>query len=91
MYKITIKNVVGDLVKETTIETDDLELIIQILTNEEVLKVQTDTPNQSIDDNWQKLQKIWEDAQTIPKPYVIQPYPPGSPSLNINNPFTTTC
>lgn len=42
MYKITIKETVGEVTKETTIETDDLELTKQILVSEEIIKVETD-------------------------------------------------
>lgn len=91
MYKITIKESVGEVVKETIIETDDLELTKQILVSEEIIKVETDVPNQSIDENWQILQKIWEDAQKPPKPYdPLQPYR-DTGSWPFNTPFTVTC
>lgn len=91
MYKITIKETVGEVTKETTIETDDLELTKQILVSEEIIKVETDVPNQNIDENWQILQKIWEDAQKPPKPYdPLQPYRDTS-SWPFSTPFTVTC
>ena len=91
MYKITIKETVGEVTKETTIETDDLELTKQILVSEEIIKVETDVPNQNIDENWQILQKIWEDTQKPPKPYdPLQPYR-DTGSWPFSTPFTVTC
>lgn len=91
MYKITIQATVGDVNKTTTIETDDLELVKQILVSEEILKVETDIPNQSIDENWQILQKIWEDAQKPPKPHdPLAPYR-DTGHWPFGTPFTVTC
>lgn len=89
MYKITIKRTVGDLVKETIIETDNLELAKEILVSEEIIKVETDVPNESIDpgmttlrDLWQKqVQDIWKNPQP---PYQTGDWPFGTP-------FTVTC
>lgn len=91
MYKITIKSIVGDLSKETTIESDDLELIKQILVSEDIIKVETDVPNQSIDENWFNFQKIWEDAQKVAKPHdPLAPYR-DSNHWPFGTPFTVTC
>lgn len=91
MYKITIKETDGEVTKETTIETDDLELTKQILVSEEIIKVETNVPNQNIDENWQILQKIWEDAQKPPKPHdPLQPYR-DTGSWPFSTPFTVTC
>lgn len=92
MYKITIKQTVGEAIKETVIETDDLELAKQILVSEEIIKVETDAPNQSIDDNWQTLQQIWEEANKTPKPDPLKPYrDSGSWPFTTVSPFTVTC
>lgn len=91
MYKITIKETVGEVTKETTIETDDLELTKQILVSEEIIKVETDVPNQNIDENWQILQKIWEDAQKPPKPHDPFQLYRDTGSWPFSTPFTVTC
>lgn len=91
MYKITIKETVGDLVKETVVETDDVELIKQILVTKDIIKVSTDTPNQSIDEQYRMFQKIWEDAQKPPKPHdPLAPYR-SVDSWPFQTPFTITC
>lgn len=90
MYKITIKETVAEVSKETIIETDDFELAKQILVSAEIIKVETDIPNESIDDNLRNLQKAWEDARKIP----TQPYPPyrtGDGWPYPTTPFTVTC
>ena len=84
MYKITIKETVGEVTKETTIETDNLELAKEILVSEEIIKVETDVPNESIDPDVAKLRDIWkQQIEDIWKNPQI-PYTPG-------NPFTVTC
>jgi hypothetical protein len=91
MYKITINETVGEIVKETVIETDDIELTKQILVSRDILAVETDTPNQSIDENWQTLQEIWKAARKPPKPYdPLQPYR-DSGNWPFGTPFTVTC
>lgn len=91
MYKITIKETVGEVVKETTIETDNLELAKEILVSEEIIKVETDVPNESIDPGMDTLKEIWrkhiEDIWKNPKPFRTgAPYETGTPW-----PFTITC
>lgn len=84
MYKITIKKSVGEVVKEMIIETDDLELTKEILVSEEIIQVETDVPNESIDPNVTKLREIWkQQIEDIWK----NPQIPYTPS----NPFTVTC
>lgn len=91
MYKITIKETVGELVKETIIETDNLELIKEILVSEEIIKVETDVANESIDEQHQMLRKIWEDAQKPPKPHdPLAPYR-DTGHWPFGTPFTVTC
>ncbi|XKX17465.1 hypothetical protein MVUOKPPV_CDS0068 [Klebsiella phage phi1_175008] len=84
MYKITIKKTVGEVTKEITIETDNLELTKEILVSEEIIKVETDVPNESIDPDVAKLREIWKQqiADIWKNPQI--PYTPG-------NPFTVTC
>lgn len=89
MYKITIKETVGEVTKETTIETDNLELAKEILVSEEIIKVETDVPNESIDPDVTKLREIWkqqiEDIWKNPQP----PYRTGD--WPFSTPFTVTC
>lgn len=81
MYKITIKETVGEVTKETPIETDNLELAKEILVSEEIIKVETDVPNESIDPDVTKLRDIWKNPQP---PYQTGDWP-------FSTPFTVTC
>lgn len=94
MYKVTIKQVTGEVVSETIIETDDIALIKQVLVNKDIISVETDVPNQNINENVQSLRKIWEEAQKLPfgKDGHHQPLTPFSPSdLPFRTPWTVTC
>nr|DAY73850.1 MAG TPA: hypothetical protein [Caudoviricetes sp.] len=85
MYKITIKENAGEVTREVIIETDDLELAKEILVSEEIIKVETDVPNENIDPGMTTLKEIWEkQVQDIWKnpqhPYRVEDWP-----------FTVTC
>lgn len=91
MYKITIKETVGEVTKETTIETDNLELAKEILVSEEIIQVETDVPNESIDPGMESLKEIWrkhlDDIWKDPRTTRTgAPYETGTPW-----PFTVTC
>lgn len=77
MYKITFVKSVGDINNTTILETDDVELIKEILVSEKVLEVCTDEPNQSISPAFQTLQDFYKK------------YGNGLPSDPY--PFTVTC
>lgn len=83
MYKITIKETVGEITKETLIETDDVELVKKILVKQEILKVDSDAPNRNIDPHWTELQRIWREARD---------HNVGHPGeWPYHSPFTVTC
>lgn len=83
MYKITIKETVGEITKETLIETDNIELVKEILVTQEILKVDSDAPNRNIDPHWSELQKVWKEARDRNLGY------PGE--WPYHSPFTITC
>lgn len=78
MYTITVKRVVGDIVKEVAIGTDDLELVREILANQEIISVESDEPNRSISEEWGELQRLMYEQN----PWMTDP---------TKNPFTVTC
>ena len=94
MYKVTIRRRIDVLEKEVIIETDDVELIKQILVAEEVLKVETDVPNESIDPGMLDLQDFWkkqiEDMAKRPPADPLKPYR-DSADWPFTTPFTVTC
>lgn len=89
MYKITIKESVGEVVKETIIETDDLELAKEILVSEEIIKVETDVPNENIDPGMTTLREVWEKQVRDMWKNPQSPYNTGD--WPFHNPFTITC
>lgn len=93
MYKVTIRRRIDALEKELILETDDVELIKQILISEEVLKVETDVPNESIDPGMLDLQDFWkkqiEDMAKHPHD-PLKPYRDGG-TWPFTTPFTVTC
>lgn len=77
MYKITIKETVGKLTKETTLETEDVELVKELLFPKPEIKdndEQLDEDNETARDKWKKqLAEIWK------KPQVTPPFDPRTP------------
>lgn len=77
MYKITIKETVGKLTKETTLETEDVELVKELLFPKTEIKdndEQLDEDNETARDKWKKqLVEIWK------KPQVTPPFDPRTP------------
>lgn len=86
MYKITIKETVGELTKETTIETEDVELVKELLFPKPEIKdndEQLDEDNETARDKWKKqLEEIWKKPEVTPPFDPRRPYSPweiGSP------------
>lgn len=74
MYTITVKQVVGDLVKEVAIGTDDLELVREILANQEIISVESDEPNRSISEEWSELQRLMYEQNPLYDPTASFPF-----------------
>lgn len=99
MYKVTIEEVVGEVRKTTTVETEDVELVKELLRIERVIEVDSDEDNRNISQEWQELQKWLEEEQAKQrKPYAPPfgaPYEsPGTPwtkPYDPYNPFVVTC
>lgn len=90
MYKITINKSVNEVTKQVIIETEDVELVKDILKNEDVLNVDSDVPNRNIDKEYQDLVKLWEEEVkkfTNPSPWKIGDDHNRGPFT----PFTVTC
>lgn len=70
MYKITIEEIVGQITKKTTIETDDVELVKSLLIEQEVISVHSDADNLNIDPEWQELMQWYkrQKEQTLKLP-----------------------
>lgn len=82
MYKVTIKETVGNITKETTIETEDVELVKELLFPKSEIKdndEQLDEDNDTARDKWKKqLAEIWKKPPFDPRtPY--NPWEIGSP------------
>lgn len=95
MYKVTIVESVGEICKEIIIETEDVELVREIIRGESSLdKVESDTPNLMIDEDYAELRRIWEEAEKKRNSYngvYTQPYDPRYPWRIGNNTFEITC
>jgi len=94
MYKVTIKETVGEILTETVIETEDVGLVKEILVSKNILKVETDVPNESIDPGMLDLQDFWrkqmeEMAKRSHDP--LKPYRDSSIDWPFVTPFTVTC
>lgn len=63
MYKLTIEEVVGEIRKLTTLETDDVELVKLLLLKEERIYVESDVPNLNIDPEWQELMQWYKEQR----------------------------
>lgn len=81
MYKVTIEETVGEISKRTILETDDVELVKEVLGAKNVVEVDSDEPNRNISPEWQELQD-WLNKQSEERK--TSPYPFGSP-------FVVTC
>lgn len=94
MYKLTIEEIIGEVRKVTTLETEDVELVKLLLLKEERIQVDSDVPNRNINKEWQELMD-WYKKELNKRSPVVQPYQnPGSPwqtPFDPNNPFTVTC
>lgn len=92
MYKVTIEEVVGEIRKITTLETDDVELVKAVLTKNALVKVESDKANLNIDKDWQELLDWYKKKheQEKDKPYkpFIRPLEPWEMQVS---PFTITC
>lgn len=64
MYKVTIVESVGEIRKEIIIETEDVELVREIIRGESSLdKVESDVPNLMIDEDYAELRRVWEEVE----------------------------
>ncbi len=68
MYKVTIEEVVGEVRKLTTLETDDVELVKLLLLKEERIYVESDVPNLNIDPEWQELMQWYKEQKKKEQP-----------------------
>lgn len=76
-YKVTIKETVGDISKTTILETDNLDLTVDVLGLEDLATVDSDLPNRNITKEWEDLVKKVEERKESPiRP---DPHPFGSP------------
>ncbi len=99
MYKVTIEEVLGEIKKTTIIETDDVELVRELLDLKDVKEVDSDEPNRNISEEWQKIcQEQIEKMRKGGEPFEIKPSPFTQPYVSPfikpydpNNPFTVTC
>ena len=90
MYKVTIEEVLGDLKSTKIIETDDVELVRELLDLKDVKEVDSDEPNRNISEEWQKicleqLEKMRKEVEPfeikpLPQPYVSPFTKPHDPS-----------
>lgn len=102
MYKVTIEEIVGEVKRVTTLETEDLDLVKLVLEVGKVTQVSSDVDNLNIDKDWQELlkwwkqhsvkltdQERWEKAveKVRQKPIVVQPQPYVSPFNQPYNPY----
>lgn len=98
MYKVTIIETVGEIRKETIIETGDADLIKQILGvhAEDVHKVESDEPNLMIDEKYNEFRRHMDEIFKYPK---TDPYPDPKDSWKYTpfdetgrpRPFDITC
>ena len=74
MYKVTIIETVGEIRKETIVETEDADLIKQILGvhAEDVHKVESDEPNLMINERYNEFRRHMDEIFKYPK---TEPYP----------------
>lgn len=101
MYKVTIEEVLGEIKKITIIETDDVELVRELLDLKHVKEIDSDEPNRNISEEWQKLcqeqlEKMRKDVEPFTQPFKIKPLPqpyvsPFTKPYDPYNPFTVTC
>jgi hypothetical protein len=98
MYKVTIEETVGEISKRTILETDDVELVKEVLGAKNVVEVDSDEPNRNISPEWQKLQdwmnKQLEERKTSPYPFGSPYETPSQPWIkpyDPYNPFVVTC
>ncbi len=88
MYKVMIEEVIGEIKRVVTLETEDVELVKTLLEIGQVKSVDSDVPNRNIDKEWQELLD-WLKKNNPPS---IQPYKrPWTTPFDPNNPFTVTC
>lgn len=90
MIKITIEELVGDIKKTTTVETDDLTLardLLDLPPKSVVVEVTQDVPNLMIEDKWKKAIKELEESvkQDKDKSPIWPKYPTDF------QPYTITC
>lgn len=86
MYKVTIEEVVGEVRKITTVETEDVELVKELLRIERVIEVDSDEANRNISQEWQELQKWLEEEQAKQRKPCTPPF--GAPYESPGNPWT---
>lgn len=66
MYKVTIEEIVGEIKRITTIETEDVELVKLVLEIGKVKEVSSDVDNLNIDKDWQELLQWWKNRNAKP-------------------------
>lgn len=66
MYKVTIEEIVGEVKRVTTLETEDLDLVKLVLQVGKVTQVSSDVDNLNIDKDWQELLQWWKDQKVKP-------------------------
>ena len=102
MYKITIIQSVGNIRKEVILETEDVNLVREIVLKEDNLQaVESDAPNLMVDQEYSELRRIFEEIQkkgTQPTIKPFGPYDPSNPSspwimrnTEPYTPFEITC
>lgn len=93
MYKVTIVESVGEIRKEIIVETEDVELVREIVRGDSTLdKVESDAPNLMIDEEYAELRKIFENAEKKRNSHegAFPPYSPWTWRVG-NNTFEITC
>lgn len=67
MYKVTIEEILGEVKRVTTVETDDVDLVKTLLEIKENLSVHSDVDNLNIDPEWQELLKWYREKKAKEK------------------------
>ncbi|HCJ8179745.1 TPA: hypothetical protein NV830_001065 [Escherichia coli] len=81
MYKVTIIQSVGNIRKEVILETEDVNLVREIVLKEDNLQaVESDAPNLMVDQEYSELRRIFEEIQKKETQPTIKPFGPYDPS-----------
>ena len=82
-YKLTLSRSANEMTKVDVLETDDIGIIRELCGLSKAVEVKVDTPNESIDPEWNKfldeMRRKAKQEQHTPRPYVTPFTPQDTP------------